>query len=41
MAISPAITRGWVKVTWDSGHTNGYRVGFDGKYDVIPAPYRR
>lgn len=25
---------GWVRVQWDSGSTNSYRMGKDGKYDL-------
>ena len=28
---------GWVRVTWDAGNTNSYRMGKDGKYDLTLA----
>lgn len=31
---------GWWRVEWDAGHSNSYRFGADGRYDlmVIPEP---
>ncbi|XP_062388287.1 deleted in malignant brain tumors 1 protein-like [Sardina pilchardus] len=25
---------GWIRVSWDNGHINGYRMGHEGKYDL-------
>ena len=30
-------TRGWVRVLWDAGRDNSYRVGADGMYDLVMA----
>jgi hypothetical protein len=27
-------TLGWVRVQWDAGNKDVYRMGFDGKYDL-------
>lgn len=29
---------GWIDVTWDSGGSNSYRMGAEGKYDLALAP---
>ena len=29
---------GWVDVTWDSGGSNSYRMGAEGKFDLALAP---
>ena len=29
---------GWIDVTWDSGGSNSYRMGAEGKYDLQLAP---
>eukprot|EP00731_Ephydatia_muelleri_P027866 Em0019g739a len=33
--------RKWVTVRWDTGHTNGYRWGADGSYDLQPVENRK
>lgn len=32
------LSTGWVDVTWDSGGSNSYRMGAEGKYDLALAP---
>ena len=29
---------GWIDVTWDAGGSNSYRMGAEGKYDLMLAP---
>lgn len=29
---------GWIDVNWDSGGSNSYRMGAEGKYDLALAP---
>jgi len=29
---------GWIDVAWDAGGTNSYRMGAEGKYDLMLAP---
>ena len=36
--ISDIDRDGWVRVRWDNGATNSYRMGKDGKYDLRLAP---
>lgn len=30
--------QGWVDVTWDSGSSNSYRMGAEGKFDLMLGP---
>ena len=32
------VTTGWIDVAWDSGGSNSYRMGAEGKYDLMLAP---
>ena len=32
------LAAGWIDVTWDSGGSNSYRMGAEGKYDLMLAP---
>lgn len=36
--VKHIVCTGWVDVTWDSGGSNSYRMGAEGKYDVKLAP---
>ncbi|XP_053207496.1 E3 ubiquitin-protein ligase HECTD1-like isoform X2 [Panonychus citri] len=36
--ITGDIHNGWIDVAWDSGGSNSYRVGAEGKYDIKLAP---
>lgn len=38
MIISDIDRDGWVRVRWDNGATNSYRMGKDGKHDLRLAP---
>ena len=29
---------GWIDVTWDAGGSNSYRMGAEGKFDLMLAP---
>lgn len=32
------LNAGWIDVAWDAGGTNSYRMGAEGKYDLMLAP---
>ena len=42
ITVSGSDSAGWIKVKWDGGGSNSYRVGAEGKYDLEPtAPTRK
>ncbi|XP_062386938.1 soluble scavenger receptor cysteine-rich domain-containing protein SSC5D-like [Sardina pilchardus] len=34
LVISPLSESGWIRVRWDNGNVNSYRMGHEGKYDL-------
>lgn len=36
--VTIIVSAGWIDVSWDSGGSNSYRMGAEGKYDLQLAP---